>query len=53
MIILNLIREHDFMTAVVLFENKLIKTKNIEKRSMIEWLVLTLKCSSKAPHYFW
>ena len=31
MIILNLIREHDFMATVVLFENKLIKTKNIEK----------------------
>ena len=31
MIILNLIREHDFMATVVLFESKLIKTKNIEK----------------------
>ena len=31
MIILNLIREPDFMATVVLFENKLIKTKNIEK----------------------
>ena len=31
MIILNLIREHDFMATFVLFENKLIKTKNIEK----------------------
>ena len=31
MIILNLIREHDFMATVVLLENKLIKTKNIEK----------------------
>ena len=29
MIILNFIREHDFMGTVVLFENKLIK--NIEK----------------------
>ena len=53
MIILNLIRENDFMTVVVLFENKLIKTKNIEKRSMIECLVSALKCSSEAPHYFW
>ena len=31
MIIWNLIREHEFMATVVLFENKLIKTKNIEK----------------------
>ena len=31
MIILNLIREHDFMATVVLFENKLIKAKTIEK----------------------
>ena len=31
MIILNPIREHDFMPTDVLSENKLIKTKNIEK----------------------
>ena len=31
MIILNLIGVHDFMAMVVLLENKLIKTKNIEK----------------------
>ena len=31
MIILNLSREHDFMATDVLFENKLIKTKYIEK----------------------
>ena len=31
MIILNLIREHDFMAADALLENKLIKSKNIEK----------------------
>ena len=31
MIILNLIREHDFMATDILFEYKLIKTKNIEK----------------------
>ena len=31
MIILNLVREHDFVVTVVLFENKLIITKNIEK----------------------
>ena len=32
MIILNLIRENDFTATVMLFENKLIKTKNIEKK---------------------
>ena len=31
MIILNFIREHDFMATDGLLENKLIKTKNIEK----------------------
>ena len=31
MIIFNLVREHNFMATVVLFENELIKTKNIEK----------------------
>ena len=31
MIILNLIREYDFMATDILFEYKLIKTKNIEK----------------------
>ena len=31
MIILNFIREYDVMATVVLLENKLIKTKNIEK----------------------
>ena len=31
MIILNLVREHDFEATVVLFENKLFKTKNIDK----------------------
>ena len=31
MIILNLIREHDFMAVDALLENKLIKSKNIEK----------------------
>ena len=31
MIILNLISEHDSMATDVVFENKLIKTKNIEK----------------------
>ena len=31
MIILGPTREHDFMAMVVLFENKLIKTKTIEK----------------------
>ena len=31
MIILNLIREHDVIATVVLFENRLLKTKNIEK----------------------
>ena len=31
MIILNLTREHDFMVTDALLENKLIKTKNIEK----------------------
>ena len=31
MIILNRIREHEFMAKAALFENKLIKTKNIEK----------------------
>ena len=31
MIILNLIREDEFMTTFALFENKLIKTKNIKK----------------------
>ena len=31
MIILNLVREHEFMATIVLFENKLIKTKNTEK----------------------
>ena len=30
MIIFNLIREHGFVATVVLFENKLIKTENIE-----------------------
>ena len=29
MIILNSIREHDFMGAVVLFKKKLMKTKNV------------------------
>ena len=48
MIIWNLIREHEFMATVVLFENKLIKTKNIEKT----YLVSALKRSSEAPHYF-
>ena len=49
MMILNVIIEHDFMATVVLFENKLIKTKNIEK---IECLVSALKRSSEAAHYF-
>ena len=31
MIILNLTREYDFMATDALLENKLIKTKNIEK----------------------
>ena len=31
MIILNLTRERDFMATDALLENKLIKTKNIEK----------------------
>ena len=31
MSILNLIIKHDFMPTVVIFENELIKTKNIEK----------------------
>ena len=31
MIILILIREHDVIATVVLFENRLLKTKNIEK----------------------
>ena len=31
MIILSLTREHGFMATNVLLENKLIKTKNIEK----------------------
>ena len=31
MIILSIISEHDFMATVVLFENKLTKTTNIEK----------------------
>ena len=48
MIILNFIREHDFMGTVALFENKLIK--NIE--NTIECLVSALKRSSEAPHYF-
>ena len=32
MIILNLTREHNFMPTDALLENKLIKTKNIEKK---------------------
>ena len=31
MIVLNLIRENDFMVTVALFRNKTIKTKNVEK----------------------
>ena len=29
--ILKVVREHDFLATDILFENKLIKTKNIEK----------------------
>ena len=41
------------MATDVLFENKLIKTKNIEKkRNTVECFVTALDHSSKAPHYF-
>ena len=53
MIILNLIREHEFMATVALFEKKKKNSKILKKhKAIIELFVSALKRSSEAPRYF-